>query len=97
MSFSLQTKKVNGSLGAALGGNVELRELSYGQLRAAMSKAPTIAEAAEYITADALIVDGQPYGIDALRALPGRFSGEIGALLADVVAMHGMGEQAGKA
>jgi hypothetical protein len=97
MSFSLQTKKVSGALGAALGGNAELRELSYGQLREAMTKAPTIAEAAEYITAASLIVNGQPLGIEALRALPGRFSGEIGSLLAEVVAMHGMGEQAGKA
>ncbi len=76
---------------APLGEVVELRELSYGEMRAAMRSAPDPAEVGEAVLAAALFVDGEPLGtLDALHNVPGRFSGGIAQALQRVLAMHGL-------
>jgi hypothetical protein len=74
-----------------LGARVQLRELSYGAMRAAMTSAPDGARAGEALLGASLMVDGAPLGLAALDALPGRFAGAITRALAHCLALHGLG------
>jgi hypothetical protein len=87
--FELQTVPAPEGL-AALGERVELRELTYGELRRTMATADR-AQAGEALLAASLYVDGAPLGLDALQALPGRFAGGIARALERTLALHGMG------
>jgi len=90
--FELVTETVSPDL-AGLGDQVELRELSYGALRAVM-RATTPELAGDGLLGACLFVDGAPIGLEALLALPGRFSGAIGAAMAQAMALHGLVPQA---
>ncbi len=87
--FELQTVPAPAGL-AALGERVELRELSYGALRAAMQSAVVRGQAGEALLAASLHVDGEPLGLEALEALPGRFAGAIARALQRTLELHGM-------
>jgi len=91
--FELQTIPAPPGL-APLGTRVELRELSYGDLRRAMAAAPDSTHAGEALLAASLHVDGEPYTLDDLEALPGRFSGAIARALGQVLELHGMASAA---
>jgi hypothetical protein len=86
--FELQIQDAPPGL-AALGRWVELHELPYGELRAVMR---TTARdlAGEGLLGACLFVDGAPIGLEALLALPGRFSGAIAAAMGRAMALHGM-------
>ena len=75
---------------APLGAVVEIRELSYGEMRAQMAASSEPGQAAERLLGASLFVDGVPYGFDALRALPGRFSGAIADALVQTMRVHGL-------
>lgn len=87
--FELQTVPAPAGL-AALGARVELRELSYGALRRAMQAAASQGQAGEALLAACLYVDGEPLGLEALQALPGRFAGAIARALERALELHGM-------
>jgi hypothetical protein len=71
--FELQTLEVPEL--AELGARVELRELFYGdEQRALMAGGP---RGLEWLLCATLHVDGAPYTIGQLDALPGRFGGPI--------------------
>jgi hypothetical protein len=90
MAFELQTRPVAQRLAEAIGGTtVELRELDYGTLTAAMRDNPD--RMGEAVLARALYVDGEPFGLPNLLALPGRFANDIASALKACSAMHGMG------
>lgn len=89
MAFELQTRPVPDGL-AAIGASVELRELPYGKMRAAMVAAEKASESADRLLSASLHVDGAPIGFDALQALPGRFAGAISKALEQCLEMHGL-------
>jgi hypothetical protein len=98
MTFELKKEPVDPRLAEVLGADAYLQELTYGQLRVAMSQAPTPEEAAEYVAASSLQVGGKPIGVEAMRALPGRLAGRLTDVIMRVAAMHGLNEDsAGKA
>jgi hypothetical protein len=91
--FELQTvEPVEGLEG--LGAQVQLRELSYGQMRAALGSAPEASRAGDALLARSLHVDGAPLGLERLDAAPGRFSGAIARAMQRCLALHGMGGEA---
>lgn len=93
-TFTLQTVAVPRL--AELGAVVELRELPYGQMRAAMAAADKPGESADRLLAASLHVDGEPLGYPTLLALPARFSGAIAETLETAMRLHGI-ETAGPA
>ena len=92
--FELRTESAPAGL-APLGGVVEIRELSYGAMRESMAASAQAGQSAERLLGDCLFVDGKAIGFDALRALPGRFSGAIAEALEQTMRMHGL-ERAAK-
>lgn len=74
---------------AELGESVELRELSYGELRRVMQEASG-KRAGESLLGATLCVNGTPIGLEALDALPGRFAGALGAALQECLGLYGM-------
>jgi hypothetical protein len=89
MTFQLQTEKAPAGL-ALLGQYVEIRELSYGAMRETMAASEQPGQSAERLLAASLYVDGQPIGYEALRGLPGRFSGAIADALGQTLRLHGL-------
>ncbi|HXD04886.1 MAG TPA: hypothetical protein VN680_02475 [Burkholderiaceae bacterium] len=87
--FELHTEPAPPGL-APLGQVVELRELAYGPMREAMSNTTGPGQSAERLLGASLHVDGAPYGYDALRGLPGRFSQAIANALEQTLRMHGL-------
>jgi hypothetical protein len=87
--FQLITETAPAGL-AQLGAVVEIRELSYGAMRDTMSASEQPGQSAERLLADSLFVDGVPIGFQALRALPGRFSGAIAEALGQTMRVHGL-------
>jgi hypothetical protein len=79
----------------ALGERVELRELAYRDVRAALAAGSEVARSTEALFAASLHVDGAPLGLDALDALPGRLAGSVTRALQRCLALHGMGAPAG--
>ena len=59
-------------------------------MRAQMAASSEPGQAAERLLGASLFVDGVPYGFDALRALPGRFSGAIADALVQTMRVHGL-------
>ena len=88
MSFDLQTEP--GPAALAPLGAVEIRELPYGEMRAAMGAGDKPGQSAERLLAASMRVDGAPLSFDALQALPGRFAGGIAAALGQCLRMHGL-------
>lgn len=91
--YDKQTIPQTGPLADFLGGVVELRELSYGGVRDAMANAARPGDSAEQLLGGSLHVDGVPLGVDKLRELPGRLTGEVGRLLQACLTLHGMGPE----
>ena len=87
--FELRTEPAPAGL-APLGGVVEIRELTYGGMRATMAASVEPGESAERLLGSSLFVDGAALGFEALRALPGRFSGAISEALAQTMRVHGL-------
>ena len=87
--FELITEPAPAGL-AQLGTVVEIRELSYGAMRETMAASEQPGQSAERLLAASLFVDGKPYGYEALRALPGRFSGFIAEALGQTMRVHGL-------
>jgi hypothetical protein len=87
--FELQTIPAPHGLDA-LGSCVEIRELTYGQMREAMGGTVHVGKSSEKLLGAALYVDGEPYGFDALTALPGRFTPAITKALELVLELHGL-------
>jgi hypothetical protein len=75
---------------ACLGGVVELREVPYGMARQALNAGGKRGYSAEGLLAVSLHVDGAPIGLDALLALPGRFTGHISKAMQAAVDLHGL-------
>jgi hypothetical protein len=91
MAYELQVRPAPQRLAGAFGGTViELRELTYGQMRDAMRAGGDVERASESLLGQSLHVDGKPVGLDALLALPGRFAGLVGSVLSDCIRMHGL-------
>lgn len=88
MGYDLQTEP--GPAALAPLGQVELRELPYGQMRAVMAASDQPGQSAERLMAASMHVDGQPLGYEALQALPGRFAGGITTALTQCLRMHGL-------
>lgn len=77
--FELQTRPAPAAL-AVLGAVVELREIDYAATLDAMFAVSTSTRKARPIDgllAACLFVDGKPIGLEALLALPGRFTRSI--------------------
>jgi hypothetical protein len=87
MTFALQTAP---AVLGVLGASVEIRELSYGAMRETMEASEKPGQSAERLLAASLFIDGVPLGYEALRALPGRFSGAIADALSQTMRMHGL-------
>jgi len=95
MSFELQIRPAPERLAAALGGSViELRELTYRQMRDAMREGGVQDRASEGLLGASMHVDGKPVGLDAVLDLPGRFAGDIAKALVAVHEMHGLRDAA---
>jgi hypothetical protein len=91
--FELQTIEPVPGL-EALGARVQLRELSYGSLRAAMRAVAGSDRASELLLGASLYVDGAPLGLDGLDALPGHLSGAVARAMSRCLELHGMGAAA---
>lgn len=91
--YDLQVIPQSGALADFLGGRVELRELSYGGVRDAMATAARAGDSAEQLLGESLHIAGIPIGVEKLRTLPGRHTGEVGRLLGACLALHGMGAE----
>jgi hypothetical protein len=87
-TFDLRTERAPERL-APLGGVVELRELPYGQMRAAMASGEP-GQSTDRLFAASLHVDGAPFGYEALQALPGRFAGGIADAMSACLRLHGL-------
>jgi len=87
--FELQSAPAPAAL-APLGQVVQIRELSYGAMREAMQASQEPGQSAERLLGASLYVDGNAYGFDAVRALPGRFSSAIGEALETCLRLHGL-------
>lgn len=90
MSFELLVRPVPQRLAEAIGGTVELRELTFGQIREAIRLGGEQERASESLLAASLHVDGKPIGMPALLALPGRFAGVIAQAMKECAEMHGI-------
>ena len=74
-------------------GDVELRELPYGAVRAALAAGASIDRSTEALFAASLHIDGKPVGLEGLDALPGRVSGSVSAAVARCMELHGLGRR----
>jgi hypothetical protein len=91
MTYELQVRAVPQPLAGACGGTVvELRELTYGQMRAAMRHGGEQELASEALLGAALHVDGEPLGLEGLLNLPGRFAGDVAKVMRQCHVMHGL-------
>lgn len=71
--FELRTEPFPALASLSATGAVELRELDFGRMFEAIVAAPDAVQTGLYQLAASLHVDGEPIGIDRLRALPGRY------------------------
>lgn len=85
MSFKTQSKPLLGKL-VEVFPNKTMRELPYRELRDVMVAAP------ETWRAEALAAASIGVKLDELLDLPGRYSGAVSKLLADVTELHGLGD-----
>jgi hypothetical protein len=90
-AFDLQTLEAEPALQAL--GHVQLRELSYGDMREAM-RTSGATDAADVLLGRCLLVDGEPIGLARLRALPGRLAGALARSTVQVMRLHGLAEPA---
>jgi len=74
----------------ALGTDVELRELPYGEVRAALAAGRAAERSTESLFAASLHIDGKPLGLAGLDALPGRLSGAVQRAIERCLDLHGM-------
>jgi len=89
MTYELQTETAPAGL-AALGAVVEIRELTYGAMRDTMAASEAPGQSAERLLGASLYVDGQPFGYEGIRSLPGRFSAAIADALTQTMRVHGL-------
>lgn len=88
-SYELERKRL-AHFDEAFGGEVELVEVPYRQARESMRKgAPEFTS--EGLLGATLHVDGEPIGLDALLAMPGRFCALIAEGVSLAIRMHGLG------
>lgn len=102
MAYELQRVPVDPRLAEVLGADACFVEMSYGAVRKEMARAPAAMDSAEYLAAACIHVNGQPLGIEGLRAIPGRFTKLIAQAIEQTIRLHGMqneeqGDDAGKA
>jgi len=73
-----------------LGTRVELRELPYRAVRAALAAGRAAERSTEALFAASLHVDGMPLGLDGLDALAGRYTGAVQRAMERCLGMHGL-------